>query len=241
MNRLLLIAGILMLSTYSMSAQLTQQEINWLNSTPEVKQLKCDSFDFNYEKMEKKQITVTPSIFKNKKIINDSKLNCNIRNNYERGTYDLLVKEQLIINEMSIGIYHSEGSGIIGNDYSDAKTWHTECKTDSMTDEYTCAIRNKDLVIIRDESGYIIVVGSSHFPDKAALIRLDKNKPTESGDKGVYTYQQSEEIVNGMQTAKAVTTRFIRWPYEKYVDGNVDMTNYTTAKKVLDLIYENHK
>ncbi|EKT61317.1 hypothetical protein [Providencia sneebia] len=243
MNKFLWVT-VLLLPVYSMAAnvdKVTKQEIKRIKEIPEIKQLDCASFDTSSVTLDKnKSVLLVESVFKTNKIRNDSKILCDIDSDYGTNSYKISFKETFVIDGVPVGLQHTDGSGIVGKEYSDSKTWLTACKTDAMTDEYTCAIMKDDLVIIKSKDGYKVVVGTKHFPGKTALIRLDKNKPTESSEKGQYSHQQSAQLINDMANAKTVTTRFIQWPYEKYVDSTMDMTNFNVAKKVLDLIYEKH-
>ncbi|HEM8291638.1 TPA: hypothetical protein U2M59_000881 [Providencia stuartii] len=241
MNRYLLV-GALLFSVTSMAAsvdQVTKQEIKWLESIPIVKAVGCNSFEKIGVTIDKtKDVTIEPSFFKNQRIEISAKLVCNINN--KNGGYAIIPEEQFTLDGVKVEIYHSDGSGVIGDAYLDSKAWHTACKSDAMTDEHTCAIMKDDLVIIKSKDGYQAIIGSRHFPNTTALIRIDKGKPIESGEKGQYSHQQSAELMNEMANAKTVTTRFTQWPYEKYVDSTMDMTNFNTAKKVLDLIYSKY-
>lgn len=241
MNKFLWVTALL-LPVYSMAAnvdKVTKQEIKWLESIQVVKDTGCNSFEKTGVTIDKtKDVTIEPSLFKNQKIEMSSQLVCNI--NYKNDGYAITPEEQFKLDDVNVNIHHSDGSGVIGDAYLDSKAWHTACKADAMTDEHTCAIMKDNLVIIKSKDGYQTIIGSKHFPNTTALIRIDKNKPIESGEKGQYSHQQSAQLINDMANAKTVTTRFIQWPYEKYVDSTMDMTNFNVAKKVLDLIYEKH-
>ncbi len=241
MNRYLLV-GALFFPVFSMATsvdQVTKQEIKWLESIPIVKAVGCNSFEKVGVTIDKaKDVTIEPSIFKNQKIEISSKLVCNI--NYKNDGYAITPEEQFKLDDVDVNIHHSDGSGVIGDAYLDNKAWHAACKSDAMTDEHTCAIMKDDLVIIKSKEGYQAIIGTKHFPNTTALLRIDKDKPIESGEKGQYSHQQSADFINEMASAKTVTTRFTQWPYEKHVDSTMDMTNFNTAKKVLDLIYEKH-
>lgn len=243
MNKFLWVTALL-LPVYSMAAnvdKVTKQEIKWLLSNTDIAAVACDIFETRGTTLDKqKKVKITPSIFKENKLNSNSKNHCLISDDYSTSSHKLDSKEYFFVDDINVEIFHSDGSGIVGKEYSDSKTWLTACKTDAMTDEYTCAIMKDDLVIIKSKDGYKVVVGTKHFPGKTALIRLDKNKPIESNEKGQYSHQQSAQLINDMANAKTVTTRFIQWPYEKYVDSTMDMTNFNVAKKVLDLIYEKH-
>lgn len=243
MNRFLLV-GALFFPVSSMAAsvdQVTKQEIKRIKEFPEIKQLGCSSFDTSSVELDKnRNITLIASVFETNKIVSDSQILCGIDSDYATNSYKVSFKETFIIDGVPVGIQHIDGSGTIGKNYSDSKAWHTACKSDAMTDEHTCAIMKDDLVIIKSKDGYQAIIGTKHFPNTTALIRIDKNKPIESGEKGQYSHQQSADLINEMANAKTVTTRFTQWPYEKNVDSTIDMTNFNAAKKVLDLIYDKH-
>ncbi|MCW2258434.1 hypothetical protein M2263_004525 [Providencia alcalifaciens] len=243
MNRFLLV-GVLLLPLISMAAsvdQVTKQEIKRIKESSEIKELGCESFDTSGVKLDqKKLVTVVQSVFKNNKVVDESKISCSVRGDYSTNSYKISWVESFLVGNVKVRIHHTDGSGTIGNSYSDSKAWHTACKTDAITDEHTCAIMKDNLVVIKSKDGYQAIIGTKHFPNTTALIRIDKDKPIESSDKGQYNHQQTAELLNEMANAKAVTTRFMQWPYERYVDKTMDMTNFNTAKKVLDLIYEKH-
>ncbi|EJD6042832.1 hypothetical protein M0J40_RS09315 [Providencia rettgeri] len=243
MNRYLLV-GALLFSVTSMAAsvdQVTKQEIKWLESFPVVKEIGCNSYDKVGVTIDRTKVAnINQSPFAGQRITANSNFICGIRNDYENNGYKIIKRENFKLDGVKVEIYHSDGSGVIGDAYLDSKAWHAACKSDAMTDEHTCAIMKDDLVIIKSKGGYQAIIGTKHFPNTTALIRIDKNKPIESGEKGQYSHQQSADLINEMANAKTVTTRFTQWPYEKNVDSTMDITNFNTAKKVLDLIYEKH-
>ena len=222
---------------------MTEKSKKWLLSQPGVSSIGCDSYeDSSYSFTGRDGFYIKESSFKNSRIFEGSKLTCDLWSDMEdRKKPTLYVIENATIDDVKVSVFQSGGSGSVGDDYNDKSSWQVGCKTDVMTDEYNCHIRQKDFYILRDESGYHVFIGSEHFPETKSYIRIDEGKPIESGGKGTFSLEDSTIIVNALSSKSKVVTRYTRWPYERHVDGVVNMDKYNASKKVLDIIFESHK
>ncbi|EMH0062939.1 hypothetical protein NRH57_002300 [Providencia rettgeri] len=220
---------------------MTKKKIAWIESQEGVKDIGCSKYDDGtYSITKKEPFKINESAFKVKKLFDGSSFTCYL-NDKDRLPV-LSVVEVGKVDGVDIRIYHSDGSGLLGDQdmdkYDDG--WHTGCKQDAMTDDVICYVRQNDLSIFRDKDGYIVRVGSSHYPDSVANLRINKDTPFSSGEEGIFSSESSKNIVNTLTSKDSVMTRYIEWPNKRNIDKPVRMENYDTAKKVLDLIFDNH-
>lgn len=221
---------------------LSKKEISWLKGTNEAKELGCDSFSNRaYSKITPLKIEKEESIFDNKKLFSNSQFVCDVGKNYQNNTYKMSIVEVVNINGVTVKLYHSNGSGGIGNGSSiDKDSWLFGCSKDKMNDEITCYLNNNDLHLYKDKHGYLISVGRNHFPSKDSFIRINKDEPIKTGDKGFLNRDKSSSLVGTISSKDTVTTRYVEWPHDRSKDSEVDMTNYDVAKQVLDKVFDNY-
>lgn len=225
------------------SDKMSEKNKKWLLSQPGVTEIGCNSYeDSTYSLAKREEFYIRDSSFNKKRLFVDSKLVCDLwSDSNNNGQPYLNVIENAKINGIPVSVFHGGGSGTVGKNYSDKSSWHTGCKTDAMTDEFHCYVYQKNLYITKDKSGYHIFVGSEHFPNTKSFIRIDNETPLQSEEAGVFSDANSNKIVSSVSSRSKVVTRFTKWPYERFIDENIDMKYFDVAKETLDILFENHK
>lgn len=93
--------------------------------------------------------------------------------------------------------------------------WHRHCVVDAITDEKSCSVANADLgpgaVYVRvTRARLAFMVPSGNFPGEATYIRVDEHTAHRFTD--VMTGQAADRLLNQLDGATAVRTRFTVWP-----------------------------
>lgn len=144
------------------------------------------------------------------------------------------------LNGVFYRFHHSDGSGRVagkeGNNGSLNESyfsnWSLSCEKDAMTDKKRCSMQLNDLWIYVYANGKSIVsIGSEHFPGSSVAIRIDGGTPIKaSGDNdGDYSPATSAKIIAQLKKAKTITTRFMKWPYQHWVDQSWDLYGFPEA------------
>ncbi|MFC7513873.1 hypothetical protein ACFQUU_02525 [Herbaspirillum sp. GCM10030257] len=148
--------------------------------------------------------------------------------------------EKGVLNGVAYKVYYSDGSGIFagkeGNNLGVGEqlgsNWDIECKTDAMTDKKTCSMHRGDLWVYVHGTGKAVVsIGAEHFPGTSVAIRIDGGKPisTSSANDGDFSGAASASLIAQLKKAKSVTTRYMKWPYQQYIDDTRDAFGFKEA------------
>ncbi|KEY58512.1 hypothetical protein [Serratia sp. DD3] len=229
---------------------LAKKDVIWLEKKQGIKDLECSAYRQLYAEEGKATIPqnigfdIKEDYFKNKHVFENGKLICLFEVDVlKKDKTKVSVVEEALIDGVKVSFYHWGGSGTIGGGYNDKSSWSLGCKTDSMTDDLTCYIYKGSFYLHRDKNGYMVAVGSEHFPNTPAYIRFGKSKPLESGGHGVFSLVDSKSIIDTLSSSDKdkVVTRYTRWPYENPIDEELNISYFKSSIKILDAIYEAHK
>lgn len=122
------------------------------------------------------------------------------------------------------------GKGGTRSDHS----WWIDCKKDPINDRKQCAMFGKGLQIYVTEFGVVrVVVGMKHYPGSVAAIRLDGKPAKYSGANGVFSLANSGDIIEGLRSAKKITTRYQQFPNRYYTDLIMENDAFDEAYKTL--------
>ena len=227
---------------------LAKKDITWLEKNQEIKDLECSAHNYPYDGDGKLVIPknigfeIKDNYFKSKHVFDNGKLICLFEVDVlKKDKTKVNVVEEALIDGVKVRFYHWGGSGTIGESYDDKSAWNLGCTTDSMTDDLTCYIYKGSFYLHKDKNGYMVAVGSEHFPNTLAYIRSGKNKPFESGNNGVFSLADSKSIIDALSSGHKVATRYTKWPYEKPINDELDISYFKSSMKILDAIYEAHK
>lgn len=158
--------------------------------------------------------------------------------------------------EKKIGNYickiYSDGSGLLGlpqevKDFND--TWALNIRRDKITDKlivtaqryaYTTTSEFGEIKLETDislwlnlsnpKSEYLCVAGHN-FPGKQAVIRVDRNAPILTNEKGCVriTRNLDDQLLRG----KEIVIRGYHWPYEGAETQTIKLGGYSILKKCL--------
>jgi len=152
--------------------------------------------------------------------------------------------EKGILNGVYYKIYYTDGSaifsGIPGNTLQlsepSESNWSVICQKDPINDKKMCFMTIKDLFVFVHGNGKItVIIGHNHFPGSTAAIRIDKDTPmtTSPANEGTFTHGKSAKIVERLKSAKSVTTRYMEWPHQSWVDETWEIYGFNQTFKFI--------
>ncbi|MDA3487167.1 hypothetical protein MJ021_17930 [Acinetobacter baumannii] len=112
------------------------------------------------------------------------------------------------------------------------------CKKDRFNGNKTCYLKNNDLTLVIINGNLEIFVGKDHFPDRKSAIKVDDNQ-TIYGYEG--NFKQDSMILNQMLKGKIVYLRYVEWPYDSYIDSEVNLEDFTKQYEKLKEMYKSIK
>lgn len=145
--------------------------------------------------------------------------------------------ESGVLNSVHYRFYYTDGSGTFAgtprnigqfSEPSDSN-WRVSCTKDPITDRKLCHMNMKDLWIFASpDSKPIVSVGSEHYPGSSVTLRLDQDTPISNTSKGSgqFSSQVSASLVEQLKSAKSVTTRHMKWPYQSWKDESWDLYGF---------------
>jgi hypothetical protein len=208
--------------------------------------------DIEYDKSYKKNLPIDNEadfIRSDILLTSTGKMKCKVSLNYRTLKSNRKTKtENGSINGVLYRTFYSDGSGSVQGlktntlDYVKDKygtNWSTSCKTDEMDDSRWCALDKGDLRVgIWKDGSSFITIGNEHYPESKITIRIDKNKPISAPEKAGFTTEQSDELIAGLLSGKAVLTRYQKWPYQSNIDNLTDLYGFPEAWELLNAIYK---
>lgn len=150
------------------------------------------------------------------------------------------------INGVRYRFYYSDGSGFVGGRMartpdehgtpaaSTALSWDVACKKDAVTDRKMChmTVPGKNLWVWAYPKGrYIVSIGQDHFPGSTVTVRIDEGKPITAPAKneGTFSPQESTRLIARLKGASKVTTRYMEWPNQYWVDETWELHAFNEA------------
>ncbi|HHG0780756.1 TPA: hypothetical protein ACPUHJ_005048 [Klebsiella pneumoniae] len=240
----------LFLSIISLSSNaesvLSKKDIAWLGSKPQIKELSCSAYYNSYASRGEVSISknatfeVKENFFREKHVFKDSKLICYFEvDAFDKNKVTVYVKEMAAVDNASVLFYHWGGSGTIGDLGKDnhQSNWDLMCSVDSMNDELTCAISQKNFVLYKKNDGYSIVVGGGGYMGSKSYIRVNKDKPFVSDAGGYFSPEDTTKIISSINNDSKLTIRYTEDPSNRTIDTIMDMKYFNAAVKVLGEIY----
>lgn len=147
-------------------------------------------------------------------------------NVYEKGT----------INSVAYSIYGDGSASFtpIGLDGYD-KQWSIDCKKDKFNDLKVCHMVNNSLFVFLIGGKFSVSLGSNHFPNSSAAIKIDNNK-TIYGIEG--EFKNSIPVIEQLKRGKLALTRYQEWPYEINKDREVKLTGFNESLDYMKWAYK---
>jgi hypothetical protein len=222
----------------------------FLISTSVKAEVECG--DIKYDKSYKKNLPIEnePDFIRRDTLLTPTgKIKCEVSLNYRTLTSNIKTKtENGSIKGVLYRTFYSDGSGSVQGlktntlDYVKDKygtNWSISCKKDEMDDSRWCALDKGDLRVgIWKDGTSFISIGSEHYPNSSATIRIDKNKPITVSEKSGFTTAQSTEIIVALLSGISVLTRYQKWPYQSDIDNPTDLYGFPEAWELLNAIYK---
>jgi hypothetical protein len=100
--------------------------------------------------------------------------------------------------------------------------WNIRCAKDRGDQARYCSAVKEDVTVgmlykSDNTLQYRVVIGSGTvYPDSGQVVRIDSDTPLESGPKG-FSSEQSQYIIQRLQSATQISTRYRQWPGGNYV------------------------
>lgn len=127
--------------------------------------------------------------------------------------------------------------------------WSIESSRDPMTDRVTCILRYemKPLSGARDyasaftvvyggtDTTFLVTVGDHHFPRSDIQIRIDTSPML--GTAASSGFSNSSALIASAINGRAITTRFMKWPYESWNDFRVSTYGLDVAIDMTRWLY----
>ncbi|MCS5783816.1 hypothetical protein LNO02_10705 [Klebsiella variicola subsp. variicola] len=227
-----------------------KKDVAWLENKPEIKELRCSSYYNSYAEKGDGSISkdaifeIKEDFFRERHVFKDSQLICYFEVDvFDKNKVKVYVKEKATIDNANVLFYHWGGSGTIGdlgkNSYQ--SNWDLMCSVDSMSDELTCSISQKKLVLYKKSDGYSIVVGGGNYTGSKSYIRVNKDKPFASDTSGYFSPEDTIKIISSINKDSKLTIRYTQDPPNGTIDTVMDMKYFNAAVKVLGEIYNKQK
>ncbi|HEK1927991.1 hypothetical protein [Proteus mirabilis] len=231
---------------YSVSinpAEPEKKNTDWIKNSHVTSDMECDGYeDDTFSFGDKSKLVAEKTIFSKKRILPNSLRICTATTDIHRDNkMSVIIVEKAKINNIDVSVYHSDGSGSIGNDYNDKASWSYACKKDKMNDKVECYMYQDGFYIFKESSGYTVLVGKDHFPGRRVQVRVGKGTPFSTGDNGNFSKSASRKIINAALKSNSMVTRYTEWPYDTPIDNNVHLEYFNEAIKLLNNIYDNYK
>ncbi|CAK6614978.1 TPA: hypothetical protein ACHWKL_004154 [Providencia stuartii] len=220
-----------------------KKNTDWIKNSPITSTMECDGYeDSTFSFGDKSKLVAEKTIFSKKRILPNSSRICTATTDIHRNNkMSVMIVEKAKINNIDVSVYHSDGSGSIGGDYSDKASWSYACKKDKMNDKVECYMYQDGFYIFKESSGYTVLVGKDHFPGRVVQVRVGKGKPFTTGDNGNFSKSASKSIINAALKNDSMVTRYTEWPYDTPIDNDVHLEYFNEAVKLLDNIYDNYR
>ncbi|HDS6844285.1 TPA: hypothetical protein QH023_003031 [Morganella morganii subsp. morganii] len=225
------------------SAETEKKNADWIKNNPVTSGMECDDYeDSTFSFGDKTKLVAEKTIFSKKRILPNSSRVCTATTDIHRDNkMSVMIVEKAKINNIDVSVYHSDGSGSIGGDYSDKASWHYACEKDKMNDKVECYMYQGGFYIFKDSGGYTVLVGKDHFPGRNVQVRIGKGKPFTTGDNGNFSKTASKNIINAALKNDSMATRYTEWPYDSPIDNDVNLDYFNDAFQLLNNIYSNYR
>lgn len=149
---------------------------------------------------------------------------------------DPLKNESGSINGVDYHFYYSDGSGSFG-DTKVNNYWSSSCNKDIITDAVRCELRKDNIyVYVYHDKNPIVSIGHDHYHKSTVSIRFGTHSPlTISADNdGDFPSGISRDLIAKFISNREVKTRYMEWPYQRWVDKVTDTHGFQVAYSYLE-------
>lgn len=122
--------------------------------------------------------------------------------------------------------------------WTDDVHWSVGCSRDKMSSQRSCMIKKGDLYVFVYQGGRLSVsVGYEHFPGSQTSLKIGARRFDTRDKDG--DFSNSAQLVNLMSDGAPVVTRYMKWPYQHYVDDEFVAYGLTTSVAVAKWLIKN--
>lgn len=199
--------------------------------------LVCDSYK-DSRGLNKSELILGNNKFKKPfPIIKTSQTSCIAETQLGKPT--LIQSESGLLDNVSYSFDYN-GSASIGDMFDGG--WSIHCKKDPINDRKQCSLDAPlaAFSILKYQNRYTVLVGKNHFPGSKIYLRINNGK-VYSSDNEVFSFAVSEDIIKNIKNGSMLSIRYTEWPYNHYVDKQIEIKGFEQAKKLIDMLYENLK
>ncbi|MFM2348280.1 MAG: hypothetical protein RL654_3033 [Pseudomonadota bacterium] len=129
-----------------------------------------------------------------------------------------------------------EGASLDGSSVWDGTNWTAACKRDAMSDGITCHLKRGALWVFQFKTGRTTVsIGSDHYPGSSVAVRIDNLPPIQApaGKDGNLDTSASGSVTTQLSKGQKFRTRYMKWPYREWVEGEEGTRGFTPAHEYL--------
>ena len=151
-------------------------------------------------------------------------------------------------NRINIVNINLPGTSQVSREYIRQGIWRVNCWKDEMDDTKACDIRQlvgtddhpfrrSDLtILVREELGTLIIIGSGSYPGTEEIIRIDSEPPIRYNEKEVIFVEG--QLLNDLMSGSMIMTRWFESPSHARRDQKIPLKGFAyalkTAKKIVN-------
>lgn len=117
-------------------------------------------------------------------------------------------------------------------------SWRISCSRDKMSEVKTCFVQRGDLWAFFSSRGApIISVGNQHFPGSVTSIKVGQRRFDTAHRDG--NFANPQQIIATMKDGQPIVTRYMRWPYRAWEEGEFQSTGFQASTKLAAWLVKN--
>lgn len=109
--------------------------------------------------------------------------------------------------------------------------WQVGCSRDSMNDQLTCHLKRGDFwLFVGPKSKLGVSIGTDNFPGRSIAVRIGQGESISTTNRAAtFDAVTSQRIVAMLEKQPSFKTRFVKWPYESWIDGEYSTYGFSAA------------
>ncbi|NTJ00356.1 hypothetical protein G6L07_08460 [Agrobacterium rhizogenes] len=119
--------------------------------------------------------------------------------------------------------------------------WDIDCSIDKMVDKRKCVLYGAyGAPVLRydfDKDPNSVCINAHNFPDRTAMVRIDKNEPITTDAKGCIS---ASAIMPQIKAGKVFLSRWYKWPNDQPIDTETQLMGLSIAIKTVAEIQDNN-
>lgn len=157
-----------------------------------------------------------------------------------------VMRETGYLDGVEYKLHYSDGSAMIQGEeskqlevanYSD--NWNLSCRNVESPTPLLCTVTKDDIAITRDTGGTMLLsVGSGYLEPSEILIRVSGQPAVRTSAAKGFTPDQVDRIIQQMQTAESVDTRYHQHDRQRPTDRKTSLYGLNQAIFIMDKVME---